>query len=295
MTTSGINTVGSESWRLKFYSANLQQVLRNAVVAEKICKVDNSDSYTIRNPYGSQVTATIGSLANGAAGGGGTYAVNDYTVTNDTLTVTDFVNYGEQVYDFEEVLNNYDLFAERANEQAYGIAYAINYMTLNVLLDTCTGTYTTQAGGFTTPGNINTIMANLTSKVAGYQNAFSEMFLVIENTDLVGFQIAGATNGFTMADMTLNNGFAGRWMGVDIYVVRSGLFVSSVIGTHSVTCSGHRVFGVKGAATYACPRGIKHEEKSVSGKTGKEIVTYAYFGFKLWTQNAGLVVDITLA
>jgi hypothetical protein len=63
----------------------------------------------------------------------------------------------------------------------------------------------------------------------------------------------------------------------------------------TVTNAGHRVFGVKNVATYASPRGIKVEEKGVSGKTGKEVVVYGYCGFKLWTTKASLVVDITLA
>jgi hypothetical protein len=48
-------------------------------------------------------------------------------------------------------------------------------------------------------------------------------------------------------------------------------------------------------ASYASPRGLQYEEKSVSGKTGKEIVVYGLIGFKLWAQKTGLVVDITLA
>ena len=138
-------------------------------------------------------------------------------------------------------------------------------------------------------------MANLSSKVAGYSQAFGDQFLVIENTDLVGFQVAGATNGFNTADDVIRNGRVGRWMGIDIYVVRSGTFVDATIGTKTVTNAGHRVFGVKNVATYASPRGIRHEEKSVTGKTGMELVTFGYIGFKLWTQKAGLVVDITLA
>lgn len=288
MTTTGVNTIGSTSWRLKFYAANLQQVLRNALVAEKVCDVDRGDNYTIRNPYGSQPTASITGLT-------GTYAVNDYTITDDTLTVTDEFKYAEHVYDFEELLNNFDLFANRADEQAYSVAYAIDKYVVNSLCEDGTGTYSTPSGGFTTAANINTIMANLVSKVAGYSEAYKGLFLIIENTDLVGFQIAGATNGYTMADATLNNGFAGRWMGVDIYVVRSGTFVTETIGTRTdISNSGHRVFGVKGVATYAAPRGVKYEEKSVSGKTGKEVVTYGYCGFKLWTQKAGLIVDITI-
>jgi hypothetical protein len=55
------------------------------------------------------------------------------------------------------------------------------------------------------------------------------------------------------------------------------------------------VFGVKKCATYAAPRGVQYEEIPVSEKTGRELRSYGLFGFKLWTQKAGLVIDITLA
>ena len=55
------------------------------------------------------------------------------------------------------------------------------------------------------------------------------------------------------------------------------------------------MFGVKGVATYASPRGIQYEEKMVTQKTGREIVGYGLVGFKLWAQKTNLVVDITLA
>ena len=138
-------------------------------------------------------------------------------------------------------------------------------------------------------------MANLVSKVAGYEDTYKGLFLVIENTDLVGFAIAGATNGFTLADATLKNGFMNTWMGVDIYVVRSGTFVTDTLGTTTVSNASHRVFGVKGVATYASPRGMQFEEKSITLKTGKEIVVFGLVGFKAWAQKAGLLVDITLA
>ena len=175
----------------------------------------------------------------------------------------------------------------------YAVAFGIDKFVLNNLCEDATGTYTTPAGGFTTAANINTIMANLVSKVAGFQETYKGLFLVVENTDLVGFAIAGATNGFSMADATLKNGFMNEWMGVDIHVVRSGTFVSATLGTTTVTNSGHRVFGVKGVATYASPRGMQYEEMAVSSKTGREIVVFGLIGFKLWAQKAGLIVDIT--
>lgn len=283
-----MNTQSTYGNRDKYFQSQYEIVLRNALVAEKICDVDNSDVKRIQNPYGGQPTATVQAVA-------GTYSVSAWTITDDALTVTDEVIYAEHLFAHEDFFAVFDLAASRIDNMMYAVAFGIDKFVINNLCEDATGTYTTPTGGFTTASNINTIMANLQSKVAGYQDAYRGTFLVIENTDLVGFAIAGATNGFSMADSVLNNGFMNNWMGTDIYVVRSGLFVSATIGTTTVTNSGHRVFGVKGVATYASPRGMQYEEKSVTGKTGKEIVVYGLVGFKLWAQKAALVVDITLA
>ncbi len=269
----------------------LQQVLRNNLVAEQICEVDRTDNMYIYNPYGSQPTTTVTTLT-------GTYIVNDYTVTVDTLTITDEFKSAEHVKDFEQVLNNYNLFRNRASELAYSVAAKIDNYVLNALVTDGTGTYTTPTGGFTTASNILTIMANLQSKCAGYADAYKGTYLVVESTDMVGFSIAGATNGFTMADRVLNDGFNGQkgsMMGTDIYFVPSGTFNSNTIGTKTMAASGHRLFGVKNITTYAAPRGVQFEEKSVSGKTGKEVVAWGYLGVKVWACKAALIVDITLA
>ena len=274
--------------RDKYFQSQYEIVLRNALVCEKICQVDNSDTKRIQNPYGSQPTATIQAVA-------GTYSVTAWTITDDALTVTDEVIFAEHVFAHEDFFAVFDIAQSRLDNMMYAVAFGIDKFVLNNLCEDATGSYTTPAGGFTTASNINEIMANLVSKVAGYQDTYNGLFLVIENTDLVGFGIAGATNGFSMADSVLRNGFMNTWMGVDIYVVRSGTFVSATLGTTTVTNSGHRVFGVKNVAMYASPRGMQYEEKPVTGKTGKEIVVYGLVGFKLWAQKAGLVVDITLA
>lgn len=282
-----MNTQSTYGNRDKYFQSQYEIVLRNALVTEKICSVDNSDLKRIQNPYGNQPTATIQAVA-------GTYTVSAWTITDDALTVTDEVIYSEHVFAHEEFFAVFDLAQSRIDNMMYAVAFGIDKFVLNNLCEDATGTYSTPSGGFTTAGNINTIMANLLSKVAGYEDTYRGLYLVIENTDLVGFAIAGATNGFSMADATLKNGFMNEWMGVDIYVVRSGTFVDATLGTTTVTNSGHRVFGVKGVATYASPRGMQYEEKSVTLKTGKEIVVFGLVGFKLWAQKAALTVDITI-
>jgi len=282
------NTIGTQVWREKYAKATLENALRNNLVAEAICKVDRSDVKVIRSPYMTAPTVTVQALA-------GTYSPADFTTTNDTLTVAYEFLVSEHIMDFQSTMADFDLFASRMDDMMANVAISIDQYVINKLTDEGTGAYTTPAGGFTTASNINQIFGDLVSKVAGYSDAYNNLFLVIENTDLPGLMVAGATNGFAVADQVIRNGKVGSWMGVDIYVVRSGTFTNTDIGDHTDQNSGHRVFGVKGVATYAAPRGIQYEEKGVTGKTGKEIVVYGYVGFKLWTPKAGLIVDITLA
>jgi len=286
-----MNTIGSTAYRRKYRLASFDKALRNALVCEKICKVDRSDSKYIDNPYGSQPSTTVQSIA-------GTYSTAAYTLTNDTLTVSDEFIVAEHIYDWEKVLTMFDVMASRYDEQNYSVATAIDKYVVNNLCEDGTGTYTTASGGFTTPANINKIMADLLGKVAGYAEMYKGTFLVIENTDITGFIQAQAANGFSFADAALKNGFFTNYMGVDIHVIRTGTFVNasttSVSGSKTWTNSGHRVFGVKGMTTYAAPRGVNYEEKAVTGKTGREVVTWGYVGFAAWATKATLTVDITL-
>lgn len=287
MNTIGTGTYGS-SWRAKYFSSNLQSVLRNALVAEKVCNVDRSNSFYIHNPYSNQPSAAVQAVA-------GTYSVSAWTVTDDSLTVTDESIYGEHVFDFEKKMSNYDLMANRFDEMAYAVALGVDKFVVNALCEDGTGTYTTPAGGFTTSANVPVIISNLASKVMGFAEAYNGLFLIIENTDVPGFIQAQLASGFSYSDAALRNGFMTSYAGVDIYVVRTGTFVSATIGSRSdFTNSGHRVFGVNNMATYAVGTPV-YEEKGVSGKTGKEIAYGTTFGFKLWTQKASLIVDITLA
>lgn len=284
-----MNTISTKTYRDAYRLANLDILLRKALVAEKICAVDRSDLKTLQNPYGSQPTTVVQAIA-------GTYTPAAYTTTDDTLTVTDEFIVAEQVFDFEMTLTRFDLFADRLDEQQYSIAQAIDSFVLNeVCAQATTTTYTTPVGGFTNAANINIIMSNLLSKVVGYADVYKGLFLVLENTDIVGFVQAQATNGFNFADSALNNGFMMGYMGVDIRVVRTGTFQSATVGTKTWTNSGHRIFGVNQSATYASPRGVQFDEKGVSGKTGKEVVTWGYVGAKLWATKVALVVNITLA
>ena len=284
------NTIATQQYREKYLLSTLAVALRNGLVAEKICAVDRSDSKVIKAPYQTAPTTTVQAVTTG------TYATANYTTTNDSLTVTEIFYSAEHIYDFEDVLSDFNVFAARIDDLSYSVMASIDKFVLNVLCEDGTGAYTTPAGGFTTAANINVIMSNLISKTQGFSEAYAGMYLVIENTDVPGFVQAQATNGFSFADAALKNGLVGNYMGVDIYVVRSGTFVTATIGTRSdLANDGHRLFGVKNVCTFAAPRGVRVEEKGVAGKTGKEVVVYGYIGAKVWTPKASLTVKVTLA
>ena len=283
-----MNTQSTYGARDKYLQSQYDIVLRKAVIAEKICRTDKSDLKRIQNPYGSQPTATVQAVA-------GTYSVTAWTVTDEALTVTDEVIYAEHIFAHEDFFAVFDIAAARLDNMMYSVAYGVDYFVLNNLCEDATGTYTTPAGGFITQANVLKIFSDLSSKVMGFQGADLGMYIVLENTDMAGVTLAGATTGYNFADSVINNGKVGHLLGIDIYVVRTGTFVDATIGTTTVTNNNHRVFGLKGAATYASPRGIQYDEKGVTGKTGKEIVVFGLLGFKLWQKNAANTVDITLA
>jgi hypothetical protein len=268
------------------------QALKNDVVAEKICIVDRTDAKTISSPYVTAMTTVVQAAV-------GTYTPANITTTDDTLTVGDEFVVSGQIKGFESILSNFDLFFAANTAMTNSVVTAIDKWVLNNLCEDGTGAYTTPTGGFTTPANVITIISNIISKCAGYADALGGMYVVVENTDLVGIIPAIASSGFRYADDALTNGVYGQILGVDIYVVRSGTFVdettSTVSGTKTWTNLNHRVGGVKKVATYAFPRGLQFEEKGVTGVTGKEVACYGLVGFKQWTPTATLTIDITLA
>lgn len=287
-----MNTISTFSYRKKWMQSALDKLLRTALVAEKVFTVDRTENKTIENPYGSQPSGVVQAIA-------GTYSPAAWTLTDDTLTVADEVIVSEHIYDWEDTLIRGDITSSRLDEMLFEVARKVDKYALNVALEAATGSYTTPVGGFTTAANVNVIISQLISKVAGYSDMYKGLFLVIENTDLPGIIQAAATNGFSFADAALNNGYVTSYMGVDIHVVRTGLFEDDAqttdSGSQTWSNASHRLFGVKDTAMYAAPRGIRYEEKGVTGKTGKEVVVFGYIGAKVWATKSDLLVDITLA
>ena len=210
------------------------------------------------------------------------------------MTVSYEVIVAEHIFDFERVLSKFDLFADRSDEQNFAVAAAIDKYVLNTLVANAGESYTAPSGGFSTAANLPTIVSNCLSKVAGYSDMYKGTYLVLESDDLPGVIAQMAGSGFSFADAALRNGFIQSYMGVDLYVTRLATFFTGTLGD-VFSNEGKRLFGVKKTCTFASPRGIRFEEKMVTGKTGVEVVTFGYIGAKVWAAKANLTVAITNA
>lgn len=287
-----MNTIGTGTtsfvWRSKLREKLLQKILRTALVAEAICEVDNSGNFYIANPYGSTITPAVTAIASA-----GTYSVSAFSTTEDTLAVTDEIAYGEHIFGHERFWADVDLQMSRMEYHAWAVKEKIDHFVLNSLCDVATGAYTTPAGGFA-QGNIATIFSQIVSKLAGYDINGAGMYIVLENTDLPGLVQAQIATGYSYADSALRNGLVTSYAGVDIYVVRSGRFVTATIGSLTATNSGHRIAGIKKVSTYAAPRSFEIMEKEVAGKTGREVAVATQIGFKAWYQKLAQTIDITV-
>ena len=89
------NTIGTQVFREKYAMAKLASTLANNTVANEICKVDTSEAKVIKSPYGSAPSVTVQALT-------GTYSPADFTLTNDSLTVTDEFIVSEHIMDFRK-------------------------------------------------------------------------------------------------------------------------------------------------------------------------------------------------
>jgi hypothetical protein len=281
------NVISNRSWRDKYRLNTFDKVLRGALVTEAITTVDRSNNLRIQNPWGSEPVVTVQAL-------NGTYSVADFTLTDDVLTVTDEFIVAEHVFDFQSLLTNFDLFASRVERQAFAVKSEIDKYVLNTITADAGTLYATAAGGFSV-ANVNKIFADIQGLLIGYEQSYnSNLYIVLNNTDISALMQAGAVNGFTFSDSVLNNGKVSNWMGVDIYVVRAGTYIDGVKGTKTFANADNRVAGVKKVCTASIPTGYKVDEKAVSGKTGMELVSYGYVGAKVWFTNKQLTINITV-
>lgn len=284
-----LNFTEATAYRKLWMPSLFQEFLFKAAIIKPLVDYRTDNVKFIENPYGAAGSVTQNNSIVG------TYSVGTFSVTADTLTVTEEFVWSEHVYSFEKIASVADVKGSRMKEAMGQLAYSVDKYALNELCASGTGVYTTPVGGFSQTNTL-TIAANLASKLVGFAANYSSKYIVIEPSDLPGVLLAMFGNGFATSDRALSNGFLNRWADFDWYVSGASTFVTATLGTTAFTNLNHRVAGVKGLATLLMPGGeMQWMEKEVTGKTGVELALASYAGMKVWAQKASLTIDITLA
>jgi len=279
------NTVSTQTYK-QLWERTLARQLEKSLVSYRIANTITDAVKQIHNPYQSRPTATDQSLT-------GTYAVANFTTTNDTINVDKEAIVGEHVYKHEELLSRYDLATQRAKEHAYVIKEKIDAVAFQTIATT-SGTLQVddgELGGIDgnpitlSATNVdNMFRATMEALLAANVPVDRGLFIVLAPDHLTKLAEFQQTNGFSMADAALRNGFVTKFGGFDV-------FVSNQL--YNDGTQDHAIAGTYGAFQLVLPRGgASFEAKPVSGKTGREIVSQQIYGMGVWNYDKVKLVDI---
>jgi len=116
-------------------------------------------------------------------------------------------------------------------------------------------------------------------------------------------EIKAASTGFNVADATLKNGYAGKWMGYEIYISNnlpsgdiSALAPSTIGGPTAVSgVTGHACyFGRKGQIDLILQKAPSMELRKPDSKIGVNMITWTLYGAGVTLKNRGRARNVTL-
>ena len=117
-------------------------------------------------------------------------------------------------------------------------------------------------------------------------------------------EIKAANTGFNVADATLKNGYAGKWMGYEIYIYNnlptgaiSALAPSTIGGPTAAasTVTGTACyFGRKGMIDLIVQKAPSMEMRKPSNKIGTNLVTWTLYGAGVTYKNRGRARNVAL-
>ena len=279
-------TLSDYTNRREYLMSKLNVNLKTKTVANDIFRIENTDSKTVLCPYITVTDAQAGAIT-------GTYVLGDATTVDETLTVDRQIITAIHLLDHETRFAEFSLGKQAMDEFASKSTILLDQWSLNMAVKNAGQTSAIKTFAKTTAVDDILELKNL---VAGYEESFDgNFYLVVENTESAGIEKAGAVAGFVYQDRILNGQRVKTLVGVDIHVVRAGTFVDATIATDAFTNLNNRLFGVRKTATLALNNGVSYEELSVSLKTGKEMRSVMYAGFKNWTPRATLTVNVPLS
>lgn len=282
--------------RRTYAMARFNASLEKDIISPYIFKMDTTNSRTIENPFIASTTTVGGSITN-------TYTAGTPSTTDDTLTVSKQFHNVQNVADFSQKVGQFDVMAGVIDEITARLAESVDQWALNRALadvHASAASFATASGGITKTNALD-ILATVQGRVSGFKNLPGKnAYIVIENTELPAFLQNSAASGFAFGDKVLFNGIVKNAMGVDIFVARTGTFVSATVAGDAFTNVSRRLFGVKNMITMAKPSASRegavstYFEKEIDSFIGTQVGVVCYTGVKAWVPMLSLSGSLTL-
>lgn len=198
------------------FMEGVQDENRSAIPMAQVADVDTENLQTMNNRYGEDFTADTTS--------DGTYEINDFEYSNDTLTISEQAVYGERiplkdlVHSGKGSAGGWDVVNDRVNRHVRALGVAVHRDTYSntvngagLVLDNEVLAGTASAGtaitmSATNPDEVSTKVYSLMQD-AGIAASEGRPYFMIDPTTARFFKLFGMGAGFNVADRQIMKGF----------------------------------------------------------------------------------------
>lgn len=281
-TTSPLN---AEMW-----SKKMSLLLKKALIGRDICEVISEGELkrydTINRPYMADLSVTTYTPGTGVT-------IQDISTTNEQLSINQFKEVSIYVDDIENLQSFYNIMDNWTDRQVYLLADAVDSAILAqyTAFSSTDLTNANLSGGTGVAGAITASTSNIQAVFTSLRKLMraanvpmtGDTFIVLDPTEAELLERQFSAVGFSVADATLRNGFAGSAYGVQVYVSNNLTTASNVL---------HSIGGKKGSITLAMQMEPKVSIREVSNKLGVNVLAVVDYGIKTFNQGAKEVFDI---
>jgi len=279
------------------WSSMVQAPLYKQLVALKVCRTSLVDQM----PYGKAIQLPrFGSLSAQTYTPGTDISATAQEWDFDTINVSTYKHVTFYVDNVEKLQSNVAEAVELAGEAAYQLGNAIDTFAFNkitgAVLVGLSAVDRSDVYGDSSTGVITASSAKIIDLYAGVRKVLrannveevGDWASVVTPTVAMWIEQKAASTGFSLADSTLRNGYAGDFMGFQVYVSNnlptgetSTLSISALGGptaAGSATTGASCYFGRKGQIDLILQRAPALEIRQPSDKIGSNFITWTVYG-----------------
>jgi len=284
----------------EIWSPEVQRLATKSLVAMDIVDmVSMPDGDTYHKPY--QSDPAVGSYTRNATSSA--VSATDITTTDEYLTV-DTAKYASFFVDrLDEKQMMYNLQGKLKTRSAYKLRDTIDAAILAEYANAASYVQADDVSGTAgqpvtlTTSNVFDVLEAFKSKLALQDVEDSgDFFLIVDPVNYYKvLERAMASAGFKNADQTIQNGFMGKILDINIYMSRN-LTQATVGGTNAY----HWLGGKKGAISFAMQANSELEVKDLPQNTdgtirlGTQYIIWNLYGKKTFTDGTRELVDVRI-